>query len=61
MPPTTTDTAALDTLRQIPDLTVKPIASSCCGMAGAFGYGADHARKDLDLVVESRSGRAVSI
>jgi len=30
--------AALDTLRQIPDLTVKPIASSCCGMAGAFGY-----------------------
>ena len=30
--------AALDTLRQIPSLTVKPIASSCCGMAGAFGY-----------------------
>lgn len=22
----------------VPDLTVKPIASSCCGMAGAFGY-----------------------
>jgi Fe-S oxidoreductase len=30
--------AALDTLRQIPELTVKPIASSCCGMAGVFGY-----------------------
>jgi FAD/FMN-containing dehydrogenase/Fe-S oxidoreductase len=30
--------AALDMLRQVPDLTVKPIASSCCGMAGAFGY-----------------------
>jgi Fe-S oxidoreductase len=30
--------AALHMLRQIPELTVKPIASSCCGMAGAFGY-----------------------
>jgi FAD/FMN-containing dehydrogenase/Fe-S oxidoreductase len=30
--------AALDALRRIPDLTVRPIASSCCGMAGAFGY-----------------------
>ena len=29
---------SLATLRAIPDLTVKPIASSCCGMAGAFGY-----------------------
>jgi Fe-S oxidoreductase len=25
-------------LRQAPDLIVAPIASSCCGMAGAFGY-----------------------
>ena len=25
----------------IPDLTVETIESSCCGMAGAFGYGAD--------------------
>ncbi len=25
-------------LKQIPGLTVKPIASGCCGMAGAFGY-----------------------
>jgi Fe-S oxidoreductase len=25
-------------LRLVPGLTVKPIASSCCGMAGAFGY-----------------------
>jgi FAD/FMN-containing dehydrogenase/Fe-S oxidoreductase len=30
--------AALKALRRIPDLTVNPIASSCCGMAGAFGY-----------------------
>jgi len=28
-------------LRLIPDLEVEPIDSSCCGMAGAFGYGAD--------------------
>ncbi len=33
--------AALDTLRQVPGLTVLPITSSCCGMAGAFGYQAD--------------------
>jgi FAD/FMN-containing dehydrogenase/Fe-S oxidoreductase len=28
-------------LRLIPDLHVETIDSSCCGMAGAFGYGAD--------------------
>jgi Fe-S oxidoreductase len=28
-------------LRLIPELTVETIESSCCGMAGAFGYGAD--------------------
>jgi FAD/FMN-containing dehydrogenase/Fe-S oxidoreductase len=28
-------------LRLIPDLNVETIESSCCGMAGAFGYGAD--------------------
>ena len=31
---------ALAALRLVPGLTVAPIASSCCGMAGAFGYGA---------------------
>jgi Fe-S oxidoreductase len=31
----------LQVLRLIPDLTAAPIESSCCGMAGAFGYGAD--------------------
>ncbi len=30
--------AALATLGRVPGLTVAPIASSCCGMAGAFGY-----------------------
>jgi FAD/FMN-containing dehydrogenase/Fe-S oxidoreductase len=28
-------------LRLVPDLNVATIESSCCGMAGAFGYGAD--------------------
>jgi FAD/FMN-containing dehydrogenase/Fe-S oxidoreductase len=28
-------------LRLVPALDVTPIESSCCGMAGAFGYGAD--------------------
>jgi Fe-S oxidoreductase len=32
---------ALTLLKRIPDLTVTPIASSCCGMAGAFGYQAE--------------------
>jgi len=30
--------AAIAALRRIPGLDVVPIASSCCGMAGAFGY-----------------------
>ncbi len=33
--------AALAALRQVPELAVRPIASSCCGMAGAFGYQAE--------------------
>jgi len=28
-------------LSLVPDLSVETIDSSCCGMAGAFGYGAD--------------------
>ncbi len=30
--------AGLAALRQVPGLAVTPIQSSCCGMAGAFGY-----------------------
>jgi FAD/FMN-containing dehydrogenase/Fe-S oxidoreductase len=33
--------AAVGALRQVPELAVKPIASSCCGMAGSFGYQAE--------------------
>lgn len=29
-------------LRWIPGLTVSPVESSCCGMAGSFGYEAEH-------------------
>jgi Fe-S oxidoreductase len=29
------------TLRLVPGLAVEAVESSCCGMAGAFGYGAD--------------------
>jgi FAD/FMN-containing dehydrogenase/Fe-S oxidoreductase len=33
--------AALSMLQRVPDLAVKPIVSSCCGMAGSFGYQAE--------------------
>jgi Fe-S oxidoreductase len=33
--------AGLAALRLVDGLEVKPIESSCCGMAGAFGYGAE--------------------
>jgi Fe-S oxidoreductase len=29
-------------LRLVPELTVEVVESSCCGMAGSFGYDADH-------------------
>jgi Fe-S oxidoreductase len=35
-------TATLGVLRRIPGVDVKPIESSCCGMAGPFGYHAEH-------------------
>jgi Fe-S oxidoreductase len=34
-------TSVEQVLRLVPDLDVETIESSCCGMAGAFGYGAD--------------------
>ena len=37
------------TLRLIPELTVETIESSCCGMAGAFGYGADTYRASIEM------------
>jgi Fe-S oxidoreductase len=34
--------AVQEVLALVPDLAVKPIESSCCGMAGSFGYEAEH-------------------
>ena len=34
-------TPVMKVLRLVPELAVEPIESSCCGMAGAFGYGAE--------------------
>jgi FAD/FMN-containing dehydrogenase/Fe-S oxidoreductase len=50
-------------LKRIPELEVETIASSCCGMAGAFGYGADTynislALGELDLLPAIRKADA---
>ncbi|WFU68076.1 FAD-binding and (Fe-S)-binding domain-containing protein [Bradyrhizobium brasilense] len=36
-------------LRLVPGLDVKTIESSCCGMAGAFGYGADTFQASIEM------------
>jgi Fe-S oxidoreductase len=36
-------------LRLIPDLKIETIESSCCGMAGAFGYGADTYETSIEM------------
>jgi Fe-S oxidoreductase len=36
-------------LRLVPELKVEIIESSCCGMAGAFGYGADTYQASMDM------------
>ena len=36
-------------LRLVPDLNVEIIESSCCGMAGAFGYGADTFQTSMEM------------
>jgi FAD/FMN-containing dehydrogenase/Fe-S oxidoreductase len=36
-------------LRLVPDLDVETIESSCCGMAGAFGYGADTYQISMEM------------
>lgn len=40
-------------LRLVPDLSVDIIESSCCGMAGAFGYGADTYQVSIDMAEAS--------
>src|SRR5438552_209885 len=36
-------------LRLVPDLHVETVESSCCGMAGAFGYGADTYQASMEM------------
>ena len=40
---------ALASLRRISGLAVQPITSSCCGMAGAFGYAAETQQASRDM------------
>jgi Fe-S oxidoreductase len=53
-------------LKLVPGLEVEPIESSCCGMAGAFGYAADtidvsRAMGELSLLPAVRNARADAI
>ncbi|MGH7111929.1 MAG: (Fe-S)-binding protein, partial [Stellaceae bacterium] len=41
--------AAVEALRLIPDLKVETFDSTCCGMAGAFGYEAEHYEMSLKI------------
>lgn len=55
--------AAVNALRRVPGMTPKPIASSCCGMAGAFGYEAKNletskAMAELSLLPAVRAAAA---
>jgi FAD/FMN-containing dehydrogenase/Fe-S oxidoreductase len=54
--------ATLAALRQAPDLAVAPIISSCCGMAGAFGYQSEtqdvsRAMGEADLIPAVRKAK----
>ncbi|HJS83985.1 MAG TPA: heterodisulfide reductase-related iron-sulfur binding cluster, partial [Acetobacteraceae bacterium] len=58
--------AALAALRHVPELSVQPIASSCCGMAGLFGYQAEtqevsRAMAEAALVPAVRAAGAADI
>ncbi|HEX5078555.1 MAG TPA: FAD-linked oxidase C-terminal domain-containing protein [Geminicoccaceae bacterium] len=60
--------AAQTTLRLVPGLQVETIESSCCGMAGAFGYEAEHydasigmAERDLLPAVRRAAADAVIV
>ena len=58
--------AALSVLQRVPELTVKPIQSSCCGMAGSFGYQTEtqdvsRAMAELSLLPAVRKAAAEDI
>jgi len=53
-------------LRLVPNLDVEPIASSCCGMAGVFGYEAKHfdvsmQMAELSLLPKVRAAEATTM
>ena len=53
-------------LRAVPGLTVRPIAASCCGMAGSFGYQAatqqvSHAMAEAALLPAVRAAAAAEL
>ena len=58
--------AALAALKLVPELAVKPIAATCCGMAGSFGYQAEtqdasRAMAEAGLLPGVRAARAEDI
>jgi Fe-S oxidoreductase len=58
-----TMSAVQEALSLVPDLAVSPIESSCCGMAGSFGYEAEHyetsiAMAELSLLPAVRKAEA---
>jgi Fe-S oxidoreductase/FAD/FMN-containing dehydrogenase len=58
--------AALAMLKSVPELAVKPIQSSCCGMAGSFGYQAEtqevsRAMAEAGLLPAVRAAEATDI
>jgi Fe-S oxidoreductase len=57
---------ALASLKSVPGLDVKPIQSSCCGMAGAFGYQAEtqaesKAMAEANLMPAVRAAKAEDV
>lgn len=57
---------SLSVLRRVPELSVAPIISSCCGMAGAFGYQAEtqmelHAMAEANLLPAIRAAAEADI
>jgi Fe-S oxidoreductase len=41
--------AVVGALKLVPDLAVETVTSSCCGMAGAFGYHAEHVAVSMQM------------
>jgi Fe-S oxidoreductase len=41
--------ATVQTLKLVPELEVATVQSSCCGMAGAFGYAAEHFEVSMQM------------